>query len=178
MNILNISSEDGWIRINSVTDSSYIYSNDGWVTIPESYMVRLKRKTINNLTLYWIKIYVPTILRQISAIRLYYPFQEIPNSWDQEYLPSAEAKVWKNAANTFYDYSDQVNSEVTTDVMDLSGLTSSDYVKVSLLRGCLVLSLHADDNINTTAATTLSLYGWSGSAWQKVKNMSDRYKLK
>lgn len=172
---INISAQEGWISCNSYIDGSYMFTHDeGWIVLPKAYLTYANKKTINGLTLYWIKIKATSRIKQISSIRLFSPFQEMQNSWDQEYLPSAEAKVWKNAANTFYDYSDQVNSEVTTDVMDLSGLTSSDYVKVSFAQRVSGIKIYMpDDNINTTAATTLSLYGWSGSAWQKVKNASD-----
>jgi hypothetical protein len=171
---IDISSNNGWQRIVALSDNSRNFVEDGWITVPATFLGYFKKKTINDLNLYWSKIELTSIVKQISSIRLYSPFQEIRNSWDQEYLPSAEAKVWNNAANTFYDYSDQVNSEVTTDVMDLSGLTSSDYVKVSFAQRVSGIKIYMpDDNINTTASTALSLYGWSGSAWQKVKNASD-----
>jgi hypothetical protein len=174
LNEISISTENGWIKTENVTDNTNVVTQDGWITIPKYLLSDYSKKTINDLTLYWVKLELPVLSRQIGYIKLLSYMQEIPNSWDQEYLPSAEAKVWNNAANTFYDYSDQVNSEVTTDVMDLSGLTSSDYVKVSFAQRVSGIKIYMpDDNINTTASTALSLYGWSGSAWQKVKNASD-----
>ena len=149
-------------------------AQDGWITWPTTETTS-EQKFIAGYPWYWYQFHLSAGTADIAQVTVGAPMQNITNVWGGEYSTCAGAKVYEATNTDYWDYTDEVNSDTTDDVMVLDALeATNDYILLGFTerqQGIEVSFVATEEN--STANTTLAVYYSDGSAWVAVSSLND-----
>jgi len=159
-----------WSSI-SVTDGTSGLSEDGAVTWASTVNTSKPRYLAGDV-LYWYQFALSAGNATIAHVTVDAPFQKVPN------IPAAEdypvAACFKYTGSVYQDYTDEITSELDSDVMDLDGLTTSGYVLLGFTQPMQAFLVDIPNSKeNGTAGTTLTVEYWDGDSWEDELSLLD-----
>lgn len=164
----------GLVESDGTSSGGKALAQTGWITWPSTESSSEPR-LINGYNWYWYQYTLSAGSADVYYITVSAPVQDITNIWDGAYSQCAGAKIYEATNADYWDYTDEINSEVTSDVMPLDALeATNDYILLGFTerQQGLEISFVATEE-NSTAATTLAVYYWDGEAWQAVSGLYD-----
>jgi len=170
----------GWSSL-SVSDSTssggIALAQTGWVTWPTTETTS-EQKLISGFPWFWYQYYLSAGTANVYRVTTDAPFQNITNIWDGSYSVCVGAKVCEATNSDYFDYTDEVNSDLTSDVLVLDSLeATNDYLLLGFTerQQGLEISIPTTNLLkgNSTANTTLAVYYSTGDAWVAVSNLYD-----
>ena len=171
----------GWSSL-VVSDSTSVdgvsLAQTGWMTWASTENTA-KPRLLAGQGWYWYQYYLSAGAANVYYVTLSAPFENITNIWNGEKSVCAGAKVYEDTNSDYWDYTDEVNSETTDDLMPLDALeATNDYLLLGFnqRQQGLEISFVATEE-NSTAATALAVYYWGGSAWVKASSLYDGTKV-
>lgn len=172
----------GWANISSLTDNTSCggrsLAKTGTVTFTSTDTTS-KLRSINGLVLYWYKILVEGADANLTVYHVTNnaPMQQIKDIWDG--INRIIASCFKYTT-TYQDYTTQVSEDTydsssSATFVNISSLTSSQFVLCGFLERMMGLIIHiAPDFENTTANTVLTVkYSSDGNTWTNVNGLVD-----
>jgi hypothetical protein len=132
-----------------------------------------KPRYINGLSLYWYQFTISTGNATIYYVTVDAPMQEIRNVWDGR--ESFVTKCTLYTGTEFKDYTDSVNDQAPSTVLDLSALSTSGYVLIGFTEPMQALHFTiAAGSENSTGSTAMSVkYGDGRGGWVDVVALTD-----
>jgi len=172
-----------WIAVGSLvdgtSDGTHSLAQTGSVTF-DSTVATAKVKYINETILYWYKINISDVSANTSV---YYatvdaPFQEIVDIWSGDVSQIDFAEKTKTGVISEVTIQLRENNYVELDngthATFSSWAAGTDYAIFGFFERMSGLHFHfVEDKVNTTAATTATVYYWNGDDWTSVGTLDD-----
>ena len=168
----------------SVTDGTEVanarMAQTGTVEFPDRTALT-KVKIINGILIYWYKVTVAGVDAgtKINRVSVSFPFQDIKDMWNGAYSP-VDSFFTYASGNTFYEGTaaayalDYTSANTATAVILNSLATGNDYIAIGFSEQMIGLDIVlVSSSVNNTAATSLTLEYWNGTAWVSVVNPID-----
>jgi hypothetical protein len=152
----------------TLTDNTSGLSSTEWVTWTHNTQSELRY--LAGLALYWYKFALSDGEATIYKITYTGDLQPITNIWDGSETIVAGARLY---TDTIQDYTDEVNDETTTFVMDLDFMPTSGYVLMGFTSPMQGVNLYVPDGKENIESAVLSVSFWNGTDWESVLALAD-----
>ena len=146
----------------------------GWVNF-SSTVDKAKPRYLNGYFMYWYQFTITDANASLYFVTLDAPFQPIVDLWDGSFrsIMSCYKYTTSSSEETTKVYENNYVANDPTTYIDLSNLTSSQYLEAGFTERQTGIYLAIPPDYNNTNTLSVTIYYWNGQAYIPVSGISD-----
>lgn len=131
------------------------------------------KKFIGGYSTYWYMFNLSAGNSEVYQVTVDAPMSDIPNIWSGEEESIGDCQFWDDSDSTYDDCTNIIQSDITTDVLELDSAQAADYLLLGFSAPQQALHFYIPGGKGNSNAVTSKSYYWAGDAWTEVSDAED-----